>query len=910
MYYTSVIAQGNQILERYFDENYKDCFRKVDFAPSLFKHTQTGPMKDIYGKAAQEVHFDDMSGARAWMKSMKDINREVLGMDDFALQYMYKTYPTDIKYNTSHLDIASIDIEVPTDGPFPKPAICTWEIDAIGHYSTKLKKYFIFSTRPWDVTKSTLYKDDKGNPSDIPHQVSFNLYETEKDLLVGYLRFFREHTPHIITGWNTEKFDIPYIVRRMQKVLGDRFAQKLSPWDKVKERLIIAEDGDEDDENDQSFTYDITGVNCIDYMDAYKKFTFTTRPSYKLDYIGEVELGMRKLELGHKTYLAFSQKDPQRYIDYLIRDVDLIVQLDKRLSLMDLIVSIGYYAKINFNNAFSPIKTWDAIIHNSLITQNIVVPENKVQVKERYAGAFVKDPQMGLKKWILSFDLASLYPHEIFQYNISPETLVDMYPMQRTFVKNRYVTELEGMGLVSGKWTVPHEGYSFAANGARFRKDVRGILPIEIEKVFLQRKAAKKAEFAADKLASLAYTILVDRKEKGVVVPETVEYSPRFDFTEAELNLLSDRQLDIFIRDARHEEKMQNVMQQAKKVNINSCYGACGSAFFRYYDTRLAEAITTSGQLSIRWIMRKMNEYMNDLCSTTGIDYIIYGDTDSIYVNFETFVEIMAKKKGIKVSDLETIRWVDFLDKFAKTKVEPFINESYEELAVYMNAYDQRMFMDREIIADTAFWTKKKRYAANVWDSEGKRQYDEHGNVVPKLKIMGIETQRSSTPVYAGKSLKEAIKIILTKGEGALQEHVAEVKSKYPTMDYRMIASVTSANNIERNHENYVPVKGCPGHIKAALAYNKTAASANVSPIADGEKIQVIMLKEPNVMHSPTLAFPSGEIIPSEFNLDISRTIDYIGMYNKHFLKPMDALCLAVGWSSTKVNTLESMFDF
>lgn len=910
MYYTNVTTNGSQILERYTDDNGKDCYRKVDFAPSLFKHSPNGNLKDIYGKSVQEVEFENMAGARAWMKSMKDINRECLGQDDFILQYAYNTYPDRINYNTRDLDIGFLDIEVPTNGPFPKPSICKWEIDAICQYSTKRDTFHLFTTRPWDKAKSVLIKDDDGKDCDILDRVEYRFYATEKEMLIGYLRFFREFTPHVLTGWNTEKFDIPYIVRRMSIVLGEKFAQKLSPWDKVKEKLIIAEDGDEDDENDQTFTYDITGVSCIDYMNAYKKFTFTTRPSYKLDYIGMIELGMRKLGMSHKTYLAFSQNDPQRYIDYNIRDVDLLTRLDNRLSLFELIISIGYYAKINFANTFSPIKTWDAIIHNSLIIQGIVVPENKTEVKQRYAGAFVKDPIMGFKRWILSFDLTSLYPHEIFQYNISPETLVDQYPMTRTFIKDRFVTELTGMGVVDGTWVVPHEGYSFAPNGCRYRKDKRGILPIEIEKVFLQRKAAKKAEFHADKLATAAYNIIVERTEAGIAVPETVQYKARFDFTDEELHQLTNAQLEQFIKDARHEEKMQNVMQQARKVLINSAYGACGSAFFRYYDTRLAESITTGGQLSIRWIMRKMNEYMNRLCSTADIDYIVYGDTDSIYVNFEPFVNIMAAKKGCKPEDIETIKWVDFLDKFAKTKVEPFINESYEELAVYMNAYDQRMFMDREIIADTAFWTKKKRYAANVWDSEGKRQYDEHGNVVPKLKIMGIETQRSSTPVFAGKSLKEAIKIILTKGEKALQDHVAEVKAAYPKKDYREIASVSSANNIEKNHNNYVPVSGCPGHIKAALAYNKTAALANVSPIADGEKIQVIMLKEPNKLHSPTLAFPSGETIPAEFGLDIARTIDYIGMYNKHFLKPMNVLCGAVGWNSSKVVTLSSMFDF
>lgn len=494
-------------------------------------------------------------------------------------------------------------------------------------------------------------------------------------------------------------------------------------------------------------------------------------------------------------------------------------------------------------------------------------------------------------------------------WNISPETIVEQYVMSKIpDDKGRLLPDIDGMGLVSRMFAVPDDGMSFAGNGMRYRRDIRGVLPIEIEKVFLQRKAAKKAEFAADKVATAAFNLLSARHEHGNGVSGTKTLTKYFEPTEEQLNALCDADLKELVVLARKEEKMQNVNQMARKVLINSLYGACGNQHFRYFDLRNAEAITMSGQLAIKWIMRKMNEFMNDKCGSTGVDYVVYGDTDSIYVNFEPFVALMAAKKGVKIEDIEPIRWVDFLDKYAKQVVEPYIDVSYRELADYTQMYEHKMFMDREIIADRAFWTAKKRYAANVWDSEGKRKYDEHGNVVPKLKIMGIETQRSSTPPFASKGLEKAIKLILTKDETALQEHVAEVKRQYPTQDYRQLASVSSANNIAKNHKNFVPVSGCPGHIKATLVFNRVASKVGVDPIQEGEKIQQVMLKEPNRLHAGVLAFPSGSDIPPEFGIDVNNTLDYMGMFEKNFLKPLDNICGAIGWESEKQAKLDDLF--
>ncbi|UYD59384.1 DNA-directed DNA polymerase [Aeromonas phage avDM6] len=504
-FYTNVWMDGNTIYDRYFDSNGNDKIRKVRYSPTLYRHVGNHietKFKDIYDRKCLPKTLESIGEARKWFKEMQSMDKEVLGMDNYTFQYISDTYGANAQYDYSMLDIMFLDIEVPTDGPFPDTTNCAYEIDTIQIYSTKMNKYFIWTTREWDCNKSILDKE-------VLDHVEYHHNGSEKEILIRFLQFFTENTPHYVSGWNSEGFDIPYIARRIKKILGDKFLNKLSPFGTVNEIIT------KDDNDDEVITYDITGVNCIDFMAAYKKFTFTTRPNYKLDTIAEAELGINKVEMTHRTYLDFATKDPQTYIDYSIRDVEIIKNLEIRLSLIYLIASVSYYAGVNAADVFSPLKTWDAIIYNSLLEQGIIIPENKHAQRAKFAGAYVKDPIPGMYQWLLSFDLTSLYPHIIMGTNISPETLVDQIDIPRILVKDRMVPDIDGVGLVNGTYNVPHEGkYSFAANGVRYRTDMRGFLPIEVEKVFKQRKAAKTDEFRADALATRAAKILAMRHHK------------------------------------------------------------------------------------------------------------------------------------------------------------------------------------------------------------------------------------------------------------------------------------------------------------------------------------------------------------------------------------------------------------
>jgi len=340
-----------------------------------------------------------------------------------------------------------------------------------------------------------------------------------------------------------------------------------------------------------------------------------------------------------------------------------------------------------------------------------------------------------------------------------------------------------------------------------------------------------------------------------------------------------------------------NNLQLAKKVTLNSAYGALGNQYFRFFDTRIAEGITTAGQLSIRWIEKKINEYMNELLKTQEIDYVIASDTDSIYINMGPLVE----KLYPNVSDTKKI--IKFMDKVCNQKFQPFIDKSYQDLAEYINAYQQRMEMKRESLADKAIWTAKKRYILNVYDSEGVAY------AKPKLKIMGLEAVKSSTPSACRTKIKEAIDIIMTKTQDDLHKFIEKFRHEFKTLPIDMIAFPRSVNGLSEYADPAgIFKKGTPIHVKGALVFNHFLHAYKLTKryqlIQEGEKIKFIYLKQPNSFNNNTLAFISE--IPKQF--DAGKFIDYNTQFEKSFLEPLDIVLSTINWQSEKVDSLDCFF--
>ena len=444
----------------------------------------------------------------------------------------------------------------------------------------------------------------------------------------------------------------------------------------------------------------------------------------------------------------------------------------------------------------------------------------------------------------MSFDLNSLYPHLIMQYNMSPETLVT-----GNYMKLDVDTMLKETPI-----DIP-ERCTITPNGALYRTDKRGFLPEMMQDIYDDRTIYKKKMLQAKQ-------DYVDTKD-----PKYQKYISRY-----------------------------HNIQMARKISLNSAYGAIGNQYFRYYDLAIAEGITTAGQLSIRWVEKKVNQYLNKLLGTND-DYVIASDTDSIYVTFDALVD------KVKPNDV-----VGFLDTIAKEKIEPFIDKSYKELADYVQAYDQKMQMKREVIADKGIWTAKKRYILNAWDVEGVR-YQE-----PQLKIMGIEAVKSSTPAPCREKIKQALKIIMSGTEKELNTFIQDFRKEFINMPIEEIAFPRSVNGIKKFGSSHsISQKGTPMHTKGALLYNhlinKNKLGNRYPLIQEGDKIKFIQLRQPNPFGQNVISFITN--VPKE--LDIHKYIDYDIQYEKSFIEPLifitDKIGIHIDRSYGTQTTLEDFFS-
>jgi DNA polymerase elongation subunit (family B) len=488
---------------------------------------------------------------------------------------------------------------------------------------------------------------------------------------------------------------------------------------------------------------------------------------------------------------------------------------------------------------------WDIFIYNFLKDKKVAVPRKRAHRKDdKYVGAYVKDPQTGLHNWVMSFDLNSLYPHLIMQYNISPETLAkEANPL--VSVDRLLNKELE----------IVDDGHAVTPNGARFRKDFQGFLPDMMENMYNDRVKFKKWALEARQQYENS------REERY-------------------LNDIS---------------KYDNI-QMSRKIALNSAYGAIGNQYFRYYDERMATAITTAGQLSIRWIENAVNGYLNKILGTQDKDFVLASDTDSIYVVFDELIEKIKPNNP-----------VDFLDKVGREKFEPFIEECYKELAEYVKAYEQKMFMSREVIADKAIWTAKKRYILNVHDSEGVR-YKE-----PQLKVMGIEAVKSSTPAPCREMIKTALKIIINEDEETLNTFIQSFRKTFMNLNPEDIAYPRSCNNLQKyKSESNIWSDGTPMHVKGALVYNyllKRDRLVNKYPlIQEGDKIKFLEVTTPNAYRTNVISFMTR--LPKEFALH--NQINYDIMFDKSFVEPLTFILQQIGWNVDRsygtATTLEHLF--
>jgi len=876
-FYTNISQWGNSLLVREVANGERLPPRRVKYKPTLYAATQEPtPFKTLKGAYVKPMLFNSIKSAKEWMEGYSSQPELACGQTMFAYSYIADEFPDTIKWDTEHIKIFTIDIETECENGFPDPHEASEPLISI-----TLKDHYTKEIMVWGVGKFNNTRDD----------VTYVECTTEGILIEKFLTFWQADYPDVITGWNTEFFDIPYICNRILNVFvenGEEQVKRLSPWKSVFSKKVFSMGRDHQ-------IYEIQGVAALDYLDLYRKFTYTSQESYRLDHIAYVELGERKDGNPFETFKEWYKKDFQSFIEYNITDVELVDRLEDKLKLIELCLTMAYDAKVNYTDVLGSVKYWDILIYNHLRKKNIVIPQKKKNTKaEKYEGAYVKDPQVGMHKWVMSFDLNSLYPHLIMQYNISPETILGTHKEKITV--DKLLDKKVDTSILKGVTLTP--------NGALFKTDTRGFLPEIMESIYNDRVIFKR---------------------------KMLEAKQQYENTK-DPKLLKDI------------SRYSNI-QMAKKISLNSAYGAIGNVWFRYYDLLVAEAITTGGQLSIRWIERALNKYLNNLLGTDKHDYVLASDTDSVYITFDKLVNKVFGEQP------DTTKVINFLDTIATDKIEPFIDKSYSELAGYVNAYSNKMSMKREVIADKGIWTAKKRYILNAYDVEGVR-YKE-----PQLKIMGIEAVKSSTPAPCRQKIKDALKIIMSGDEKQLNTFIQDFREEFMQLPLEDIAYPRSVNGIKKFTSNEksderdmkkrqererkknigkvgfvqtqfsdkgygtldgVTIKhglfasGAPIHCKGAILYNHLLERENLTHkyelIQEGDKIKFLHLKEPNIHQSSAISFMTK--LPKE--LDFKSIIDYETQFTKSFVEPLKFITSKILWkiddSYGQQGTLEDFF--
>ena len=822
-FYTNVFSRGNKVYVRGY-ENGK-AFQKYEYyKPYLFVDDKDGNYKTVDRKPASKIMFNSISEAKEFVTKYKDIqNFNYYGLENFQYLYIYDNYSGDVQYDPSKMSVVSLDIECIADQGFPDIQLADKEITAITIRKNKLN--LVFGCGEF-VT-------------DDPNTKYFRCKD-EKELLYKFVDIWNRPfiKPDIITGWNIEFFDIPYLVNRIRNICGEDLSRNLSPWRMINEGKVHYKG-----KENQNFI--LMGISTLDYYQLYRKFTFGNQESYKLDYIASVELGEKKIDYSeYGSLLELYKNNFQKFIEYNIRDVVLVDRLEEKLKFIEQVMALAYDAKVNFVDTLTTVRPWDVIIHNYLLDRKTVVPKLVIKDNnESLVGGFVKDPKVGMSEWVVSFDLNSLYPHLIMQYNISPEKFVKKVPMWHNTDE-----------LISKKPIDYEPGYIYSGNGCVYKNDYQGFLPALMEKMYNDRSEYKK---------------------------KMIELKKKFEETK---DAATGMQI----------AKYHN-MQMAKKIQLNSAYGALGNKYFRWFNFDLAESITKSGQLSIRWIEKRMNEFMNKMLKTDNVDYVIASDTDSIYIEMKELV------KRIDVND--DVKIVSAIDQFCEQKIQPYLDKCYQELADYMNVYQQKMFMKRETIANKGIWKAKKMYILNAWNVEGV-QYDS-----PKLKMQGIEAVRSSTPQVCREYIRKALEIIMNESEISLQNYISQIREEYKNLPFDDIAFPRGANNVDKYYDrSHIYVKGTPIHIKASLLYNnllKKYGLRNLQPIMSGDKIKYCYLKLPNKIQDTVIS--NLDSLPDELNLN--QYIDYEKQFDKSFIQPLKSITNVIRWDYEKKLTLEDFFN-
>lgn len=836
----------------------------------------------------KKVDFESIYDYEEFLSSYKESGLKVYNEFPLVNKWINENYKDEVPFDIDMINIGILDIENRiVSGLTIEQSIqvTPGEITAVTLYTSKSDKYYIWPYK--EEFDLTLFKEDEDFD-----RIEFRYIENEAERIKDISNVMNNlEKIDCLTGWNCANYDMNYLMNRIERIAKEQNLDENRYNMKMFSPLNLAF-------RNRKGEPKVKGYSILDYRELYLKYVYKKLESYKLDYVGDYELGLKKVEYeGNLNTLC--DTDYGKYLYYNFHDVRIVKKLEDKLKFILLQVQISYESKQNFEDTFSPVRTWESLVYSECVKRGLCLEPTRHHPKVEYPGAFVKKPDPGFLRYIMSFDLNSLYPHLQMGYLISPETIVPADVLYQRFGK--YPAFLEIM-----EW----------------REKVEHSHDIEIHDEIIDKLINREFDlsFLQNEDICLSPSLEFFYKDENSILPMFMNkfYSKRKVYQNKKKELKNELKGNDFtseeITKLEFDLKKFDLMQLAYKILINSEYGSLANVYFRFYDIRLAKAITVAGRFAIKAIIHEKNKKLNDMYNfltktqNPHCDFVVYGDTDSDYICLEKLAPFIFQNKGL-TEDSPLHDRIDALDDFANNVIQKIINDKYEDIAKYMNCV-QKMFMKRESICTNTIWlSSKKRYLLNVIDMEGFR-YDK-----PQMKATGVEIVKSSIPKIIRKRLFDLMQMILDSDNPYLPENmkkfnkfISDTKKEVMNMEPLELAfprSITEIKKWEDSAKN--PKKGTPIHVYGAIKYNSYLRSKNLEGyefIGEGEKIRFMYLRTPNKFGTHVISFKDK--LPPKFK----SLINYNLMLDKTFYSIISLILDEIGLELDYKKTSNSLMGF
>ena len=813
-----------------------------DYKPYCYIQEDAGEFKDLYGLRCRKRRFHTYFDQKEYIKDHETFEGDVRPESRFLID---RYYDKDLLLDMPKLHVHNVDIETDSEGGMSDASRLGDEILLLTVHSSKLNKYYVFGQEDFDDSE---YDD-----------VEYILCGDEKTLLKKYFAWHRKNYPDVITGWNTDYFDVPYIIDRATLLFNERFAQKYSPVNHVREDAYSGER-----------KFEIGGIAQLDYLIMYKKYSGKNLDNFRLNTVAEKELGEKKLEFEGSLFDLW-KTDWKKYTEYNIKDVKLVKGIDEKNRFIELVQTQAYICKVPLNRVASAIAKLDNYMIAELKTKKIVLPTKKYQHQVDIPGGYVSEPLAGFYSNVTSFDFTALYPHIIFHLNLSPETYVGRIKSK----EGNVFTDIDLSQIID------NVEYMFENEVAG--KKIVGILTgAKIRKLILKSKVIISANG------------LIFRSTGGFLPKIVHEVFDKRD--EYKQRMLKEKQLFKDSGDAEHGrlQEMYNARNLAMKTFANSIYGVLANKSFRLFNPDFASAITLTGQKLSKFTSKSLDDFFKEKFDIDK-NVTIYQDTDSCYLDYTPVIE----KFGIPKDNVA--KYVKSIDIFNEKMIYPLFDKIFHEFSYELHNNPENYYhFKREKIARSGIWTSAKKYALYVLDSEG-YTYEE-----PEVEITGMEIVRSSTPSFCREKIKEVVKMIFDSGKdkATVMPRIKEIHDEFKKASVEDIAFPRGLNHYEKYIlDSGKLAKGCLIQVRAAKTYNDLIDKYDLfnkyGYICKGEKIKFIYVSEsPNSNFENVIGFP--EVLPEEFG--IHDKIDYHTQWEKSFMSPIQVISKSIGWGSIDIS--------